>query len=133
MFYATGQTITSQQKTKPPLWNVLELGLDPPDLRIRIANRTENLYKNGLLEETEKLTHAFGADLPMLQTIGYGEALQVLESKLSEKEAIEITTRRTNQFAKRQRTWFRKQHKPQWLNNKEPLREALSLIKARLG
>ncbi len=133
VLFATGKSIKSQQYIQPPPWKIIELGLNPNNLKERIIHRTKTLYQNGLIEETELLVEKFGSDLPLLQTIGYKEALDVIQSNLNIDEAISVTTRRTNQFAKRQRTWFRNQHNPQWLNNEEPLREALSLIKASLG
>ena len=132
VLYATGRTISSQQSASPPPWRVLELGLDPIDLRERISHRTRQLYLDGLLKETDLLRQRFGADLPLLQTIGYGEALQELDGTLSREDAIAITTRRTQQFAKRQRTWFRRQHQPHWLRSKEPFNEAMNLIKGGL-
>ena len=133
VLYATGKSIQVQQSSQPPPWRVLEIGLDPKDLRQRIANRTSQLYSNGLIEETENLRQRFGENLPLLQTIGYKEALEVLNEKLDVVEAIKITLKRTYQFAKRQRTWFRKQHQPHWLKGEEPMREAMTLIKAGLG
>ena len=133
VIYATGNSISSQQTSKAPPWKVLELGLDPPDLKDRIIKRTQKLFQNGLLEETTYLSERFGPDLPMLQTIGYKEALEVIQGKSELNEAINKTTTRTQQFAKRQRTWFKGKHHPQWLKDEEPLREALSIIKAGLG
>ncbi len=132
VLYATGESITTQEGKEPPQWQILELGLAPKNLRKRISTRTNNLYSKGLIEETEQLIKQFDSNLPLLKTIGYGEALAVIQSKLTRSEAIEITNLRTNQFAKRQRTWFRRQHNPRWLNDEDPLREALSLIQARL-
>ena len=132
VLYATGRTISSQQGADPPPWRVLELGLDPTDLKQRIAQRTRQLYLDGLIEETAQLRDRYGAELPLLQTIGYGEALQVLEGRLNEMQAIAITTKRTQQFAKRQRTWFRRQHQPHWLRSEDPLNEAMTLIKGGL-
>ncbi len=133
VFYATGKTIRSQQSSDPPIWKILELGLNPPDLKNRISIRTASIYANGLLEETEVLMQSFGAELPLLQTIGYGEALRVIKGQLTINDAIEITKHRTNQFAKRQMTWFRGQHQAKWLNNDEPFKEAFSIIKGVLG
>ncbi len=133
VFYATGKTMSSLKSTNPPKWNLLEIGLDPYNLQERISERTKNLYRGGLLEETEKLSNQFGKDLPLLQTIGYREALQVIRGELSIKQGIEITTQRTRKFAKRQRTWFRRQHSPKWLNETNPLEEALSLIQNVIG
>ena len=72
----------------------------------------------------------YGADLPLLQTIGYGEALAVLAGLLSETDAQAQTSRRTWLFAKRQRTWFRNRHQPLWLNPESALEEALEAIAA---
>ncbi len=132
VLYATTHSITRLETVEPPPWQILEIGLDPKNLRERIAYRTKMIYENGLLEETKELSNRYGDDLPMLQTIGYKEALDVLKRQSNLSEAIIKTTQRTNQFAKKQRTWFRKQHNPQWLNDKDPFREALSLIKSGL-
>ena len=132
VLYATGQSITEQESADPPPWEILELGLNPTNLRERIAHRTNQIYRNGLFEETKLLINEYTKELPLLQTIGYGEALQVIQGKITTEKAIETTNYRTNQFAKRQRTWFRRQHNPKWLNDEEPLKEALSLIKSAL-
>ena len=87
-----------------------------------------NNGRNFSFEETENLIRKFGKELPLLKTIGYEEASQIIEGKLSLNEAILKTNKRTRQFAKRQKTWFRGQHNPKWLNEKNPLSEALSLI-----
>ena len=116
VLYATGRSLSSQQSRQPPAWRVLELGLDPGDLRQRIASRTRSLYAGGLVEETQQLARRYGHDLPLLQTIGYGEALGLLAGELSEAQAISRTDQRTRQYAKRQRTWFRRRHAPLWLD-----------------
>ena len=69
-------------------------------------------------------------NLPLLQTIAYREALGVLQGSIALNEAIEIATQRTQKLAKRQRTWFRRQHKVHWLKDDEPIKEAMKLIKA---
>ena len=132
VLYASGKPMSEQQSANPPPWRVLELGLNPVELRSRIAQRTQQIYQEGLLAETQQLSQRYGSDLPLLKTIGYGEALEVLQGGLSEAEAIATTTRRTQQFAKRQRTWFRRQHNPHWLEGQEALSEAISLIEACL-
>ena len=132
VLYATGQPLSSQQGAAPPPWRVLELGLNPADLKRRISVRTAGLYAEGLVEETRRLQERYGADCPLLDTIGYGEAQAVLRGELAEAEAMALTTRRTQQFAKRQRTWFRRQHTPIWLDGEgsdvDPLQRALSEI-----
>jgi len=120
VLYATGRTLSSQQHRSPPPWRVLELGLNPPDLAQRIRSRTADLYGQGLVNETERLIERYGAHCPLLDTIGYDEARRVLAGELPEPEAIAITERRTRRYAKRQRTWFRRQHRPLWLEQLQP-------------
>ena len=124
--------MSSQATASPPPWRVLELGLDPTNLRQRIQQRTDQLYADGLVEETRQLAERYGADLPLLQTIGYGEALQLLKGTMNQVKANRITTQRTRQFAKRQRTWFRRQHQPHWLEPSTELDQAMTLIEQHL-
>ncbi len=136
VLYATGTPLSRQQGSTPPPWRVLELGLNPTDLQQRIRGRTAQLYADGLVEETKQLLERFGEGCGLLDTIGYGEAKAQLRGDLSPEQAVELTTRRTLQFAKRQRTWFRRQHQPEWLDanaDEPPLQRALSAIGRVLG
>ena len=131
VIYATGKPLSSQQGQQPPPWQVIELGLDPVDLPQRIASRTSQLYADGLVEETRGLIERYGPELPLLATIGYGEARSLLAGGLAEAQAIRITAQRTRKFAKRQRTWFRGQHQPRWLQSSDidaQLSEALAQV-----
>jgi tRNA dimethylallyltransferase len=136
VLYATGRTLSSQQGATPPPWRVLELGLNPADLTARIANRTRDLFAAGLIAETEALIERYGLELPLLNTIGYAEARQLLAGELSETEAICLCEQRTRQFAKRQRTWFRRRHDPTWLEERSTegqLAQALHVVERGLG
>jgi tRNA dimethylallyltransferase len=70
VLYASGQPMSGQASVEPPPWRILELGLNPSNLRQRINQRTEQLYQDGLVAETQRLADRYGADLPLLQTIG---------------------------------------------------------------
>lgn len=136
VLYATGQALTGQQRRSAPPWRVLEFALNPADLAQRIRRRTGDLYAQGLLAETQRLIARYGSGCPLLETIGYGEARRVLAGDLTEPEAVAITERRTRQYAKRQRTWFRRQHQPQWLvgeNDGDLLRRAVLQALQGLG
>ena len=133
VFYVTGKPLSAQKVQKPPKWKILELGLERDNLKERILKRTKNMFLSGIIEETEKLISQYGSDLPILETIGYREARYVLNNKLTLNKAIEITTTKTIQFAKRQKTWFRNKNNPIWLNNKNPLKDAIIRIESFLG
>jgi len=136
VLYATGRPLSDQQGATPPPWRLLELGLNPANLEARIAERTGALYEQGLVAETEALIGRYGPELPLLDTIGYAEARQLLAGRLDPAEAVALTGQRTRQFAKRQRTWFRRRHRPCWLAGESDaalLEQALAEVGRGLG
>ena len=133
VFYATGQPISLQQYMNPPPWNVLELCLDREDLQQRIERRTKLMFHNGLIEETKNIINKYGKNLPLLKTIGYEEANLAIKNKYSLNKAIEVTVNKTLNFAKRQRTWFRNKNNPFWLDNKNPLKDAIIKIESSIS
>ena len=136
VLYATGRPLSEQQGATPPPWRLLELGLNPANLEARIAERTRALYGQGLVAETEALIGRYGPELPLLDTIGYAEARQLLAGTLTEADAGALTQQRTRQFAKRQRTWFRRRHRPCWLAGEGEaalLEQALQEVERGLG
>ena len=133
VFYATGEPISLQQAMNPPPWNVIELGLDREDLHQRIENRAQFMFNNGLIEETKYIMSKYGKNIPLLKTIGYEEAHLIIKNKYSISEAIKITVNKTMNFAKRQRTWFRNKNNPFWLDNKNPLKDAIIKIESSIS
>ncbi len=132
VFYATGEPISSLQSINPPPWNVLQLGLDKEDLNKRILKRTQLMFDNGIIEETETLINRYGSNLSLLKTIGYREASEIINKLYNKREAIDVATQKTINFAKRQRTWFRNKNNPYWLNNKNPLKDAIIKIESAI-
>ena len=132
VFYATGKPISIQQSINPPPWKVLEIGLDCNELNERILKRTKIMFKNGIIEETKNLINKYGIDLPLLKTIGYQEAINVINNNQKINDAIEITSKKTINFAKRQRTWFRNKNNPYWLDTKNPLKDAIIKIQSTI-
>ena len=133
VFYVTGQPLSNQKVQNPPDWRILELGLDRENLKERIIQRTKNMFLSGIIDETKYLITQYGYDLPILETIGYREAMAVLKNHLTIDKAIELTNTKTIQFAKRQKTWFRNKNNPIWLNNKNLLKDAIIKIESFLG
>ena len=133
VYYVTGKPMSTQTVQKPPDWKILELGLNRDNLKERILQRTRNMFLSGIIEETNHIISKYGSDLPILETIGYVEAKGVLNNHLTIDKAIELTTAKTIQFAKRQKTWFRNKNNPIWLNNKNLLKDAIIKIESFLG
>ncbi len=133
VFYVTGKPLSTLKVQKPPDWKILELGLDRDNLKERILERTKNMFLSGIIDETNQLISKYGFDLPILETIGYREAKDVLNNHSTIEKAIELTTTKTIQFAKRQKTWFRNKNNPLWLNNKNLLKDAIIKIESFLS
>ena len=133
VFYVTGRPMSSQICQDPPPWRILELGLDRENLKERIFTRTRNMFKLGIIEETKNIVKQYGPNLPLLETIGYKEAKDVIKGNLKIDQAIELTATKTIQFAKRQKTWFRNKNNPIWLNNKNLLKDAIIKIEYALS
>ena len=132
VFYVTGKPISSQKYQNPPSWRILELAIDRKDLKKRILDRTKKMFFSGIIEETQNLINLYGSDLPILETIGYREAKNVINNVLTIDKAIEVTSQKTIQFAKRQKTWFRNKNNAIWLHNKNPLKDAIIKIETFL-
>jgi tRNA dimethylallyltransferase len=97
----------------PVLW----LGLSPPAaLHERwIAERASWQFESGLLDEARTLLERYPEDLRAFTAVGYREAFDVLAGRASREEAIARVIRRTRQYARRQRTWFRAEPELRWL------------------
>ncbi|KAB8330619.1 tRNA (adenosine(37)-N6)-dimethylallyltransferase MiaA [Scytonema tolypothrichoides VB-61278] len=118
VFYVTGRPISQQQGENPPNYPILQIGLDCDSAHLtqRIAQRTQKMVADGLVAEVTYLCKKYGADLPLLNTLGYQEIKQYLAGDISLDEAKELTILHTRQFAKRQRTWFRAYPQIEWFD-----------------
>jgi tRNA dimethylallyltransferase len=98
---------------------VAMIGLGRPRavLYRRIDDRARRLFEQGgLLHEVRRLLDAgYGPDLRPMTGHGYGEAARHLAGEWSLEQAIEVTARRTRQFAKRQLTWFGRDGRILWV------------------
>ena len=121
VFYVTGRTISEQQGENPPLYPILQIGLDSEaGLGDRIQQRTEEMLASGWLDEVKFLCDKYGFDLPLLNTLGYQEIKQYLSGNISLAEAKNLTVLHTRQFAKRQRTWFKAYPQIEWFDADMP-------------
>ena len=118
--------------TTPPIRAcVLGLKVESATLADRIAQRTAHMFQAGLLDEARSLRdQGYDRNLPALSGVGYAEALAHLDGKLTLPEAIERTTIRTRQYARRQRTWFRHQLPTNWHPPEAALQTALDQLAA---
>ncbi|MBN2341701.1 MAG: tRNA (adenosine(37)-N6)-dimethylallyltransferase MiaA [Deltaproteobacteria bacterium] len=92
------------------------------ELNERINRRVVQMFDDGFIEEVNALRAAgYASSLKPMQALGYKPINQHLEGELSLAEAIEQTQTTTRRFAKRQRTWFKKEVGMTWI---EPTEDA---------
>jgi len=96
----------------------LAITVDRSDLVNRINRRVEEMYQQGLVEETRLLLEIHDSGCRPFQTIGYREAVRILQNELSVESAIAETQRRTRAYAKRQMTWLRGERGVTWIENR---------------
>jgi tRNA dimethylallyltransferase len=123
VYYVTGCPISEQQGENPPNYPILQIGLECSDsntLTRRIEQRTEQMLVAGWEAEVKALCEKYGADLPLLDTLGYQEMKQYLAGDISLSQAKDLTVLHTRQFAKRQRTWFRAYPEIEWFDADNP-------------
>lgn len=85
------------------------LDLARPQHRTAVEQRVARMWTGGLMDETRSLLALLGPDHPLLQTINYAQAAEFLAGRMDMRAAQADMVLRTVQFAKRQRTWFRKE------------------------
>ena len=111
VFFETGRHLTEWQALPrvgaiiPTPYKVL-INPEVNELRNRIAARIPNMIENGALDEAKKII-ASGWDAK--RAIGATQLCDFVKGKISQQQCIEDWINKTNQYAKRQRTWFRTQ------------------------
>ncbi len=101
-----------------PALDVTLMGVVFPrdELARRIAQRFADMRDAGLVDEVRDLAaHAAGLSRTARQAIGYKEVLAHLAGEIeSLDEALDLAVRRSRQFARRQRVWFRRDPRIIW-------------------
>lgn len=87
------------------------------DLHSRIRERTETMMTRGLAAEVIRLLEAgVDARAQSLSAIGYRETVDWYYGLVTDRERDELIVRHTQQYAKRQLTWFRSEKTARWLD-----------------
>ncbi len=91
---------------------LLRIGLDLVDRAVHrawIARRAAAQLDGGIVEEAAALRARFDPGLPAFSAIGYREAWDLLDGRLDRAGYLEVNVQRNVAFARRQRTWFRRE------------------------
>lgn len=107
------------QQGRDPLtgFRILRIGLDPERhaLYARINLRAESMFAHGLVEEASGLIERYGHFAGPLASLGYRQAVEFLDGRLTRETAIAAAQQGHRNYAKRQLTWFRREPGVHWI------------------
>jgi tRNA dimethylallyltransferase len=131
-----------RERGRDPLagFRILRIGLNPPreQLYERINQRANEMFNDGLVEETRSLLERYGDgwNIAPIHSLGYQQALEYLRGELTLNQAMAAAQQGHRNYAKRQRTWFRREPDVTWLEgfggDPETRKRANALITERL-
>ncbi|MFR9775048.1 tRNA (adenosine(37)-N6)-dimethylallyltransferase MiaA [Micromonospora sp. MS34] len=115
----TGAPFTAALPEPTPYYPSVQLGVDLATALLdeRIALRVDRMWADGLVAEVRTLVgHGLPEGRTASRALGYQQVLRFLAGELTETEAHDETIRATRRFVRRQRSWFRRDPRIQWLN-----------------
>ncbi len=123
----TGQPFAaSAPRIGAPRWDTLIVGLDWPTsiLDERLAQRTDAMFDTGLVDEVRGLLDCgLRQGVTAARALGYAQVIAALDAGGTEEqltEARELTFIGTRRYVRRQRSWFRRDHRIHWLDGAAP-------------
>jgi len=116
----TGQPFAASAPTiGTPRWDTVIIGLDCDTelLDERLARRTDQMFVHGLVDEVRRLLDRGLRDgVTASRALGYAQVIADLDAGGSGAGAREPTFIGTRRYVRRQRSWFRRDHRVRWLD-----------------
>jgi tRNA dimethylallyltransferase len=119
----TGQPFAaSAPRIGSPRWDTVIVGLDCNTTLLdeRLARRTDTMFERGLVDEVRGLLGDGLRDgVTASRALGYAQVLAALDAGGSPdqlRDAREQTYVGTRRYVRRQRSWFRRDHRVHWLD-----------------
>ncbi len=120
----TGQPFAASAPViSTPRWDAAIIGLDCDTelLDERLARRTETMFTHGLVDEVITLLDRGLRDgVTASRALGYAQVLADLDAGGDGDAAREPTFIGTRRYVRRQRSWFRRDHRIHWLDASAP-------------
>lgn len=116
----TGQPFAaSAPRIAAPRWDTVIIGLDCDTALLdqRLEQRTDAMFGHGLVEEVRMLlARGLRDGVTAARALGYAQVIADLDAGGSGDGAREPTFVGTRRYVRRQRSWFRRDHRIQWLD-----------------
>jgi tRNA dimethylallyltransferase len=113
-------------------YHFLQIGITMPKEKLheRIKKRLDQRFKQGMIEEVEKLHFQNKVSWKRLESFGleYRQIALYLQNKVSENAMKDQLFQESKNYAKRQMTWFKKDKKIKWLENYKEIENTIRLF-----
>jgi tRNA dimethylallyltransferase len=96
---------------------------DPEELRQIITARVGTMVTDGLVEEVKRAYEQYSPELPSMSCIAFPIFKLYLDGEITLEEAKKRFASGDAQYAKRQRTWWRRRSEVNWLESYDEARE----------
>ncbi|MEY3326430.1 MAG: tRNA ((37)-N6)-dimethylallyltransferase MiaA [Actinomycetota bacterium] len=107
----------------------LAIDVSREELGRRIEQRVEKMWREGLVDEVRELIKKELSRTARV-AIGYKQAIDFIEGRLTAEQAKEEIVFLTNRYAKKQGTWFRRDKRIHWLRDEADLSaRALEIVR----
>ncbi len=123
IYLETGKTMTAhdlETKAQPAKYDPCWIGLDYGNrgtLYRRIDLRVVKMIEQGLVDEVRRLLDSgVPANATAMQAIGYKELTAALRGEGTVEDAVAAIQQASRRYAKRQRTWFRRNPAIHWID-----------------
>ncbi|HEY8374000.1 MAG TPA: tRNA (adenosine(37)-N6)-dimethylallyltransferase MiaA [Pseudonocardiaceae bacterium] len=119
----------------PARYGTVLIGVDRDrdELDERVDRRVDRMFAHGLVEEVRRLEAAgLRRGRTASRALGYQQVLAAFDGAYDLRTAAAETARATRRFVRRQRSWFRRDHRITWLDGARPdlVDAALDLVGA---
>lgn len=116
---AAGKSLKKLSSNSP--YDVLKIGplLSNEELKSRLALRTNQMFRHGLLAEVKRLHSIHQLSWSKISSFGfiYCACADYLQGKINKAELISLINLRSRQYQKRQLTWWKRDPSIYWFKN----------------
>ncbi len=106
------------ESQKSRIWMKYAITHSRHKLNQLIIDRTEQMLREGLVQETQKLLAKY-PESRALKSIGYYEVVRLLQKQLTEKQLKNEIIEKTRQLAKRQLTWLKSDPELRYIDQRD--------------
>lgn len=120
--------VVGRNELPPPKTLIIGLLPDEKTLKDNISVRTKAMFKDGIVTETSELLQKYRPEILQKGGIGYREIANYLNKETTLPESKQLFERAQWQYARRQRTWFKRNSFIEWFDSPDTAYKALKGI-----